>query len=60
MNRVYSTAVEVASTLAANAMGRSVVGALVGVVGGGVAVRGIIQSPVQVHLLVHSTVLKQA
>ena len=56
MNRVYSTAVEVASTLAANAMGRSVVGALVGMVGSDVAARGIIQSPVWVHLLAHSTV----
>ena len=56
MNRAYSAVVEVASTLAAIAMGRSVVGAVVGVAGGGVTVRGIIQSPVRVHLLAHSTV----
>ena len=56
MNCAYSPAVEVASTLAAIAMGRSMVGAVVGVAGGGVTVRGIIQSPVRVHLLAHSTV----
>ena len=56
MNRLYSAAVEVALTLAAIAMGRSVVGALVGMFGDGVAARGIIQSSVRVHLLVHSTV----
>jgi hypothetical protein len=53
--RAYSAAVDVASTLAAIATGRLSVGALVGVVGGVVAGRGIIQSPVWVHLLAHST-----
>jgi hypothetical protein len=53
--RAYSAAVDVASTLAAIATGRLLVGPLVGVVGGVVALRGIIQSPVRVHLLAHST-----
>ncbi len=53
--RAYSAAVDVASTLAVIVMGRLSVGALVSVDGGVVAARGIIQSPVQVHLLAHST-----
>ena len=53
--RVYSAAVDVTSTLVAITTGRLSVGVLLGVVGGVVALRGIIQSPVRVHLLAHST-----
>jgi hypothetical protein len=55
-NLAYSAAVDVASTLAAIEMGRSLVGVTVGGdVGAGVDVNGIIHKPVRVHLFAQST-----